>query len=173
MRKTSWFMIAFLALSASPALAQGPFARTEVGGHVGTDVTNGPFEDWRVGVHGMARFEVLPVAVYGAVSFYVPDDVGDNVSRGGRQMWLSAVAFPFGRVWYLGTGVTHIRATVSTTVEDVTASVSASDVFHIVQTGLSLPIRRVSLFGELQLLNVLASNNGVVEFIFAGASLSL
>jgi hypothetical protein len=41
------------------------------------------------------------------------------------------------------------------------------------QTGVVLPIGRLSLFGELQILNVLTPDKGLEAFFFSGVSVSI
>lgn len=172
-QKTVGIMALMLLLAAAPGRAQGPFASIRAGGHVGLNTADDDSGNWFLGVHGMVRFSGSPFCISGGLNYFIPEDIGYDISAGGQRSWLSGVVFPVGNLWYLGTGATYLRATASTPGEVGTVSGSMYKLRHIAQTGLVFPIGSVVLFGEMQVLNPLARRQRAAVHLLAGVSVSL
>lgn len=171
--KTVGLLVVLLLLAAGPGCAQGPFASIRVGGHAGLNTADDDSGNWNLGVHGIARFSGAPIGISGGLNYFIPEDIGYEVSAGGQRLWLSAVVFPVGNLWYLGTGATCLRMTASTPGEVVTLTGSMFKMRPFVQTGLSLPVGRLTLFGEAQVLNQVAQHHPPAVHFLAGANLSM
>lgn len=166
--------VAMLFLTcAGPAIGQGFLSGVDVGSHFGFDASNADIENKRVGFRCTARLDALPIGIQGAVSWYVPRDPVRGGSIGGFQHWVTAVVFPASRWWYLGGGITRLGYQTDVPEGSRDFILEDPETATMTQTGVTLPLGRVSLFGELQILNTFTPDKGVGALFFAGVSLSL
>jgi hypothetical protein len=156
---------------AGPTDGQRILSGIEVGGHVGFDASDADIRDKRVGLRCTARLDAVPLGIQGAISWYLPHEIGESI--GGRQYWVTAIVYPASRWWYLGVGVTHLRLTTDVPPESRSFILGDPVTGTMTQTGVTLPIGPLSLFGELQILNTFTPDKGLGALFFSGLSVSL
>ncbi len=166
--------LAVLVLTcAGPVFGQSFLAGVDVGGHAGVYVTDNGFGEKRVGFRLTARLDAIPIGIQGAASWYVPRDPVTGGSIGGRQHWVSLIVYPASRWWYVGAGVTNFGLTTDVPLGSRGFILEDPQTGTMTQTGGTLPIGPLSLFGELQILNTFTPDKGLGAVLFSGVNVSL
>ena len=158
---------------AGPVSGQRLLSGVDVGSHIGFNASNGVIDGERFGLRLTARLDALPIGIQGAVSWYVPDELLRGGSIGGRQHWVTVIVYPASRWWYLGVGITNFGLTTDVPLESRTFILEDPQTGTMSQTGVVLSIGRLSLFGELQILNTFTPDKGLGAVFFSGLSVSL
>ena len=113
------------------------------------------------------------VDVGGHIGFNASNGDIDGGSIGGRQHWVTVIVYPASRWWYLGVGITNFGMTTDVPLESRTFILEDPQTGTMTQTGVVLPIGRLSLFGEMQILNPFTPDKGLTALFFTGFNFTL
>ena len=158
---------------AGPVSGQRLLSGVDVGGHMGFNASNGNIERERFGLRCTARLETFPIGIQGALSWYVPEELSEGGSIGGRQHWVTVIVYPASRWWYIGAGIVNFGLTTNVPLGSRGFILEDPVTGTMTQTGVTLLLGPLSLFGELQILNTFTPDKGLGAVFFSGLNVSI
>jgi hypothetical protein len=168
MRVRSSCVMLTLALVCAARGTSAQAAR--VGAHYGVNLSNGHWEDHRLGAQGALRV-IGPVEIAGGISVFTDWPGVTGVSGTAWQGYGTVRARPGGRWAFVSAGYGFVLAHAS--LQQGTVTISDSQFTDAVVVGLEAPLPYVRPFGDLYLVSILDRESAVGVNLLLGLQVPL